>query len=311
MSHTLKVGMILGLALGSSQIAGYAHAGPLPPNGGTSGYVMGIAADTGLSFSGTTVNGWADEVTAAQLVNGGTGAPKAGTIVTPNGTHAAVSFLETGTGAGQGDGLSLNNAAALQLESLSIFVVANVTDGHLSQEFISDYSPNSFSHGWAHGMSDGTADQPKWFTGPDSTHGLSDATGATLGIGTAAENAYLLIDTATVNGADTIKTTYAGNLLNLTNTQTNSETLSGYSIPYNTDGSQQVGVGYLNAFGGLQYLTGNIAEILVYNNQAPGYSASAVTAYLEAKYFAVPEPSSVVLLALGAFGMFIIRRRSA
>ena len=72
-----------------------------------------------------------------------------------------------------------------------------------------------------------------------------------------------------------------------------------------------MGVGFLNDFNGVQFLTGQIAEILVYDN-ASANTVSAATAYLDAKYFSIatPEPSSVVVWLLsGVTGLLVAGRR--
>jgi hypothetical protein len=57
-------------------------------------------------------------------------------------------------------------------------------------------------------------------------------------------------------------------------------------------------------------LNGDIAEILIYNTFLNAEDRAAVVSYLNSKY-GIPEPSSVVLLALGGFAlaMFGCRRR--
>ena len=274
--------------------AGQAWAGLGLP---TTGLVLGLDASQNVTTSGGSVVGWGDANGGAQRVNGTVGTPTVGSLVTPNGTHAAINFNGS-------SGLSLNDAPALSLQNLTIFVVGNLSTTNLSAEFISDYHNNGVSNGWADGISDFNSNQPKWFTGPDNIDQLGKTTGANLVPGSGALNAYLL--TESISGGE--KNANAANGFNAAINQTSTpDTVAG--IPY--DGQEQVGVGFLNAFGGIQYLTGNIAEILVYDNSAPGFNAAAVNTYLIEKYF-VPEPASLAIWGVAiAGGLLVARRRKA
>ena len=285
MFHAIQRTVSFAVAVAAYALVNSAVAGSLPTNG----LILGLSADQNVTTSGGVVTGWGDLNGNIQRVGGTQGTPTVGTIVTPNGTHPAISFNGSA-------GLALNDAVALSQQNLSVFVVANLSTTNQSAEFISNYNNNGVSNGWADGIADGVANQPKWFTGPDGIDHLGATTGANLVPGNSAINAYLLTETISVTGSDSTKNANAANgLFAAINQPSTPDTVPG--IPY--DGHEQVGVGYLNAFGGVQFLTGNIAEILVYNNTAPGYNAAAVNGYLEAKYFS-PEPSSFVLLGLAA-----------
>lgn len=287
-----KIKLVAGIVAASCAAAHYAGAAPLP----TSGLLLGLGADSGVSTTAGVVTGWTDENTAAQKVSGTVGTPTPTTIVTPNGTHAAVNF-------NGGSGLALNNGAAMSLQNLSIFVVANLSANNTSAEFISDYHNNGSSNGWADGISDFATNQPKWFTGPDGADALGGTTGANLVPGAGAINAYLMTETISAG----VKNANTANGLNAAINQPSvPDAVAG--IPY--DGNEQGGVGFLNAFGGIQFLTGNIAEVLVYDNTAAGFNAADVNSYLVGKYFATPEPASLGLLAFGSLAMLGRRRRA-
>ncbi len=274
--------------------AGQAWAGLGLP---TTGLVLGLDASQHVTTSSGSVVGWGDANGGAQRVSSTVGTPTVGSMVTPNGTHAAINFNGS-------SGLVLNDAAALSLQNLSIFVVGNLlSPNHTSDEFISDYHNNGSSNGWADGISDSNVNQPKWFTGPDGADALGGTTGANLVPGSGALNAYLL--TESISGGE--KNANAANGFNAAFNQTSApDTVTG--IPY--DGQEQVGVGFLDAFvpNGLQHLTGNIAEILVYDNTAPGFDAAAVNTYLVDRYFA-PEPASFAVWGVVIVGGLLVARR--
>ena len=190
--------------------------------------------------------------------------------------------------------MALNDAAALSLQKLSIFVVADTTVNQNSGEFISNYNNNGSSNGWAVGNSDSVAGQLKWFSGPDGGDVLGGTTGLAVN-----PNTYYNINMAADPATGKTASTFDG-----VHTASASETTYGFGtnqIPYT--GGEQVGVGFLNAFGGAQFLKGNIAEILVYNDTGLTSSqiatqTAAVNLYLDNKYFLVPEPSMLMLAAL-------------
>ncbi len=303
--NRLKAALV-GVGIASSIMASGAFASSVP----TAGLVLGLDASQNLTPpSSGTVTMWGDINGGANRVASVIGTPTVTTIATPNGSHAAINF----------DGLSglvLNDAAALSLQNLSIFVIGNLTPSgsiHNSDEFITDYHNNGSSNGWATGISDhtpmqngpldpGTPNQPKWFTGPDGADALGGTTGATLVPGTAASNTYLLVNS--INGGTKNADAYNGVGGTIIDQHSTSDTVAG--IPYDTH--EVAAIGVLDAFvpAGLQHLTGNIAEVLVYNNAAPGYNQQSVLNSLYNEY-GVPEPSSLALLSLG--GLAALRRR--
>ena len=206
MLHKIQLAIVFGLVAALALVTKTAHASIELP---TSGLVLALDASQNVTTTSGVVTGWADANTSVQRVNGTLGAPTLDTLVTPNGTHAAISFNGS-------SGLSLNDAPALSLQNLSVFVVGSLTVPNTSAEFISNYNNNGVSNGWAAGISDATTDSPKWFTGPDGIDHLGANTGATLIPGSAANNAYLL--TFTISAG--LKDASAANMLNLSNVQT-------------------------------------------------------------------------------------------
>jgi hypothetical protein len=73
-----------------------------------------------------------------------------------------------------------------------------------------------------------------------------------------------------------------------------------------TESIFQIG-GMLN--GGVPYLEGQIAEVLIYNRALSPAEFNQISAYLFHKY--VPEPTSAMLLAIGAPALLLRRRRRA
>jgi len=296
-----KFGFLLAIGLAAAGgWVGSASASIIPPP--SSGQVLWLAADSGVTTTGGTVTGWVDSGTAAERVNGTVGTPTPGNVSFGNGNHAVVSFSGL-------SGLSITNGGMSQ-QALDIFVVASNNADQNGGEFVTNYNNNGNSNGWAVGNADPAPDagQVKWFSGPDGNGSLGNTTGLALTPGS-----YYIINATIANTPGAVGKTAS----TFDGTTLNGPVSDGVtSIPYS--GSELGGIGFLNAFGGAQFLNGKIAEVLVYDNT--GLTASQIAAeqvavgtYLYDKYFAVvPEPSSVISLALGGVALVggsLLRRR--
>jgi hypothetical protein len=285
------------------------QAAVLPPS---TGQVLWLSADSGVSTTGGVVTGWDDEGSNAETIDSTAGDPSLTTgVFFPNGTtHNVVNFD------GSGDGLVLNGsiATAMAQQKLNIFVVANTTVDQNSGEFLTDYhntGPSSFtSHGWAVGNADtpAPAGQLKWFTDPDGGDTLGSSTGLAVTPGSY-YGIHMTVNPATGKTAETYGGPGSGSA--------SEGTYGAGSNSITYDPSVSASLGFLNAFGGAQFLQGNIAEVLVYDDtgltsdQIAAESA-AVNAYISQRYFttvSVPEPASLGMIALGAFGLLFRRRR--
>lgn len=261
-SYTLTVNSVQDLAgnviATNSRIAvGMPVSSVLPP---TSNRVVWLAADAGVATSdGAQVTGWADQAGWANAHNGTTavGAPELALASNfPNGLPTPVIRFD-------GDsGLNLDNQTDLELQELSLYVVASVDNTTSTRTIMANYRDVV---GWVFGISDTTAGQVKWFTPGDSLE--------PGGVARVADNTPTVI-TATLT-ADGIKTLY------INSTNAGSATIE-MPVPY--DG-EILTVGYLSNGG--QRLLGDIAEILVYAS-VDATQQAAVETYLQQKYFVAP-----------------------
>ncbi len=230
----------------------------LPPR---SGLVVWLAADAGvLTSDGHTVTNWMDQSSWANDHNGsvaGTGPQLAFAANFPNGLPTPVIRFD-----GASSGLLCDNPTDLELQDLSLYVVASADNTTTMRTIIANYTDVV---GWVLGISDTTAGQVKWFTVGDSLEPggvslLADNTPAEITATLASDGTKVLYVNATNAGSDMVT----------------------MPVPY---GGESLTVGYLS--NGSQHLLGDIAEILVYNSVDAAQRSAAET-YLQRKYFTAP-----------------------
>jgi hypothetical protein len=231
----------------------------LPPS---SGLVVWLAADAGvLTSDGHSVTNWMDQsgwVTDHNGLPATTTPPQLALAANfPNGLPTPVIRFD-----GSASGLLCDNPTDLELQALSLYVVASVDNTALSKTILANYRDVV---GWVFGMSDSTAAQVKWFTAGDS---LEPGGGSLL-----ADNTPSLL--AATLAADGTKTLY----VNTTNAGSDTITMP---VPY---GGESLTVGYLS--NGAQHMLGDIAEILVYDS-VDSAQLTAVETYLRKRYFTAP-----------------------
>lgn len=192
--RTVVVAFVSALAIVSNMMTSHAHAGALPPTGGL---LMSLGANYGITTTAGNVTGWLDETTSAQLVSGRVGTPTQTTITTRNGVHPAVNFNGS-------SGLNLNNGSALALQTLSVFVIGNITANQNGTVFVTDIGFGG--NGWATGITDSyPMNETKWYNGVDDHgSGLQDTTGLTMVLTTA----YQI--TTSTSGAGSTASLYDG-----------------------------------------------------------------------------------------------------
>ena len=265
--------------------ASLAYATVLPPSDGR---VLWMAADTSVTTDGSgTVTAWKDAGTSAEWVDYVRGIPKKTTAEFPAGTRSVIRFLGTNRGiygSMEGDGLDLLNDASLRLNPISIYTVASIDAGTICAVFLATYGENGPPTGFGFGISDDTAERVKWMSGYPV-----DEFQPAIGQLTPEKNYRL---TATVDGS-------GNKLLGVSDGTTSQDaTTTGVSLTYAASSTATLGYLYHPEGGPMQYLSGDIAEVLVYSSVSSA-QRTAVESYLQEKYFA-PEPSTLVLLGIGA-----------
>ena len=181
------------------------------------------------------------------------GKPKLTTAIFGNGEHPVVSF-DTTEG---GDGLWLTDSAALEISSLSIYLVSSIETG--SQDQIIFANASGAGSGYSLGISSTDANYIEFTT---STGG--DITSANT---LTADRQYII--TATMDGAETEKKLYLNGA---------QEASASGSATYT---GTQASIGVLDS--GSKYLTGKIAEILVYDS-VDSEQKAIIETYLSLKY---------------------------
>ncbi len=261
--NTLKLAAFVAVAASAALVN---QAGATAITGtAANGLLLSLGADSGVSSTAGVVTGWLDETTGDQVVSSSSGTPTLITnFATPNGTHNAVQFNADG-------GLILNDAGTLgstaALQTISTFVVVQLNATQLSRIFITDFSGNG-SSGWASGVDDFANNTVKWYRGTGG--GQQDGSSLVLANGTA-----YLVSTSTNSSGSDVKGSSDGSTFSDDHTASN-------GINYNAQ-DQTVSIGELQNYG--QDLDGDLAEVLVYNNAATGYSEAAVDSYLMRQVF--------------------------
>ncbi len=221
--------------------------------------VLWLKAGEGVSSDGSGVALWQNQSDPNNHAVRQFGNPQATTATFPNGDFPVIRFNGD-------DGFYLADAAALRLSTLSIYMVGSIDAGSQSQVFLSNYTD---IQGFVLGISDTAAETVKWFTA---------APGAPLEPETALKTERPYLITAVQDGGSSAKSLRV-------NTQ---EVASGTAALTYT--SQTIaGVGVLEP--GRQFLTGDIAEILVVDS-ADAAVREAAENYLMGKYGILPPPQN-------------------
>ncbi len=304
--RTAALAMAVALTCGTTR---YVGATALPAGD----VVLAVSGDNAGVNGGGSVDSLIDESNSDQRFGsaGAGGSATVSSVVFPNGSsHQVLNFIPAA-------GINLNTANTfLSYQNLNIFVVADTNANQTSGEFVTNYDNNGNSNGYAVGNSDSTAGTIKVFSGYDSAGDqFNDTTNLGLTAGT-----YYGINANINQAAGKFASTTSNGLTYTTASEATYGNSGDNTIPY--DGSEVPAIGYLadtfaGAFpNGFQQLDGNIAEVLVYDDD--GLSAgqiaaetAAVNTYIANKYFVTPEPASIGLLAFGGLGLLARRRRQA
>ena len=266
------------------------QAAPLPF---TTGLKLWLDATIGVTTSGSTVTGWADQSSGGHDGSYTTGSPQlaAGAI---NGLPA-ISFD------GATDYFSLAGGAVLSSDSFTVFAVA--TDTGASAGYREIYSNWDGANSWS-SVFLGTADG----TSPARSGRLTDGLYATDAI---AAPASPFVSWGVYQGGVNAEMFVDGNLVG-------SEAQN--SLPAdagNPNGQRDVStpsfIGQQGSFPG-EYWQGLIGEVLVYEGALTADQQAEVYNYLHAKWIVVPEPSGMALGLAAIAGLLVAatkRRRAA
>ncbi|HWD90832.1 MAG TPA: hypothetical protein VG938_00655 [Verrucomicrobiae bacterium] len=230
--------------------------------------LLWLSADSGVTVSAGTSNVtvWADKSPLGNNATTSFGTPQLGSKAFPNGNFPVIGFSG-------GSGFAVDNPRQFDLQTVSIYVVADVNSAVASECFVAHWN------GFALGISDGVGGRVKWVTyngSPLGVNSMEPASGADMSNGVP----YLVTGTFEQNVE---KSVYVNGLLASTATAN----LGSITYP----GNPNMDIGMLFSTGG-QNLVGHIAEILVYSS-ASAAQRSAVENYLNAKYFLKSGPPKV------------------
>jgi hypothetical protein len=261
-------------------LAGSTQAATLPF---TTGLKLWLDATTGVTTSGSTVTGWAD-----QSGNGHDGSHTSGS---PQLIGGAINGLPAINFDGAADYFALAGGAVLASDSFTIFAVA--TDTGPSAGYRNIYSNWDAGNSWSSvflGTADGDspARSGRLTDGLYATNVIGDPTTPFIswGVYQGGVNAELFLDGASVGSE-------AQNNLPADDT--------------NPNGQREQG-----SFSG-EFWQGLIGEVLVYEGALTPDEHAEVYGYLYAKWVVVPEPSSLVLAIASGLGLVVAagcRRRA-
>lgn len=258
----------------------------------TTGLKLWLNATAGVTTSGSTVTGWAD-----QSGNGHDGSHTTGS---PQLIGGAINGLPAINFDGTIDYFALAGGAVLASDSFTIFAVA--TDTGPSAGYRNIYSNWDAGNSWSSvflGTADGDspARSGRVTDGLYATNAITDPTTPFIswGVYQGGVNAELFVDGASVGSE-------AQNNLPADISNPNGQ----------RDVSTPSYIGRQGSFSGESW-QGLIGEVLVYEGALTPQQQAEVYGYLNAKWVVVPEPSSLVLAIVSGLGVAVAvshRRRA-
>jgi hypothetical protein len=254
----------------------------------TTDLALWLASDLGVTTSGSTVTGWADQSGNGHDGSYTSGEPQVGPTI--NG-------LPTISFSGNTDHFDLAGGQVLTSDNFTIFTVA-VDTGPANGDSREIYSNWDGSNSWS-----------STFIG--TTSGTDPVRSARLTDGLLSVDQVLMPATPFIlwgayQGGVNAELFYNGNSIG-SNPQNNLPA-DGLNPNGQRDLTTPSFIGQQGSFTG-EYWQGQIAEVLVYNALLTPEQQAEVFSYLQEKWTPVPEPASVVLIALGALSLAMLNRR--
>ena len=254
----------------------------------TTDLALWLASDLGVTTSGSTVVGWVDQSGNGHDGSYTYGAPEVGPLI--NG-------LPTISFSGNSDHFDLAGGQVLTSDNFTIFTVA-VDTGPATGDSREIYSNWDGGNSWS-----------STFIG--TTLGTDPTRSARLTDGLLSVDQVLAPTTPFIlwgayQGAANAELFYNGNSIG-SNPQNNLPA-DGLNPNGQRDLTTPSFIGQQGTFAG-EFWQGQIAEVLVYNALLTPDQQAEVFSYLQQKWTPVPEPTSVVLLALGAASLLALKRR--
>ena len=218
------------------------------------GLALWLAADVGVTTSGSTVTGWED---LSDGRNNGTavGNPQLVNVDFPGGQRQAIRFDGS-------DGFNLATTNDLNLSSITIYAVMRTIASNASRIIIANYRDVT---GFGLGISDSVNNRIKWFTS-NPINSMEPASASLI-----------------LGEFVTLEANFTGGGKELYFNGSSVGTVNSTGLTY--EGDNELTVGYLT--GNRQFLVGDIAEILVYD-EVDSEQSEFVNAYLQEKYFDDP-----------------------
>jgi len=259
----------------------------------TTGLKLWLDATTGVTTSGSTVTGWADQ--------SGGGHDGSHTSGSPQLVGGAINGLPAISFDGAADYFALAGGAVLASDSFTIFAVA--TDTGADAGYRNIYSNWDAGNSWSSvflGTADGTspARSGRLTDGLYATDAITSPSSPFIswGVYQGGVNAEMFVDGSSVGSE-------AQNNLPADAGNPNGQ----------RDLSTQSFIGQQGSFPG-EYWQGLIGEVLVYEGALTVDQQAEVYGYLYAKWVVVPEPSGMVLAIATAVGVAVAaghRRRAS